>query len=223
MRRRAVLAIGALVVTSVALVVVRLSSPHAERPPADKAVAADEASVVPVRSPRFGVPVGWAHDADGARAAAVSAVSLTGTIATAGFVTRSDMFDVLASARFAPALLRSSNAQLLDVLGDLGSVGIAPADVVFRELPLTATVDNAAIDRARVRVWSVVVAGAHGRGSPRQLWRTVSIDLVWEDDDWRIDEWSSTAGPTPALATGAPVATLDDLTAVAAWPSAGGV
>ena len=222
MRRVAVLATGALVTAAVALLVVRPSS-HDENMPAASAREADGTTIAPVRSVRFGVPVGWPHDADGARDAAVSAVSLTGVIATAGFVTRSDMIDVLASTRFAPALLRASNAQLRDVLGDLGATGIAPADVVFRELPLTAMVDDATLDRARVRVWSVVVAGAHGRGSPRQLWRTVSIDLVWEADDWRIDAWSATPGPTPALATGAPVAGLDDLAAVAAWPSAGGV
>lgn len=221
MRRVAVIAMGVLV-AAVAIVVMRPPSPRSEARATVIASAAEATSDVPLRAVRFGVPVGWTQDADGARRAAVSAVSLTGAIATAGFVTRGDMIDVLASDRFAPSLLRASNAQLVDVLGDLGAAGIAPGDVVFSELPLTATVDAATTDRARVRVWSVVVAGAPGRGSPRQLWRTVTVDLVWEADDWRIDAWSSTPGPTPALATGAPVSSLEDLAAVAGWQPVGG-
>ena len=190
-----------------------VSAPHAD---------AETASARSVHTVRFGVPVGWSHDEAGARDAAVSAVSLTGAIAKAGFVTRADMIRTLASVRFAPTLIESSASQLSVVLGDLGGAGITADTVVFREFVLSASVDHVTPVDAAVRVWSVVVAGAPGRGAPRQLWRTVSVELVWEAGDWRVDGWSSTSGPTPALATGVPVAPLDEMATVVAWPSLGG-
>ncbi|MGE0139377.1 MAG: hypothetical protein AB7R77_16295 [Ilumatobacteraceae bacterium] len=171
---------------------------------------------------RDGVPIGWAHDPGGARAAAVSAVGLTGTVARAGFITRGDMIEVLASARFAPVLARESAAQLDELVGELPAAGIATASVLFRELPLTASVVHADDATAQVEVWSVLVAGAPDRGAPRQLWRTVTVDLAWEHDDWRVDGWTAAAGPTPALATNAPIASLVDLDRVTSWSPAGG-
>lgn len=168
------------------------------------------------------MPVGWSRDHDGARAAAVSAVALTGEIARAGFITRSDMIHVLASDRFAPKLADDSAVQLDELLGDLSAEGIASSSVLFRELPLTAEVLHVDAGSARVAVWAVLVVGVPDHGAPRQLWRTVTVDLVWEDDDWRIDAWTATAGPTPALATNAPIATVDDLVRVAGWAPVGG-
>lgn len=213
------------VVTAAAMTwwVLLTRSPEHTQPSSTATALASAGEVVPVEQVvRFGVPVGWPHDEHGARDAATSAVSLTGEIAKAGFVTRADMIGVLASTRYAPSLIRSSATQLAEVLGDLGTAGITPTSVMFRELVLTATIEDYTANRAVVRVWSVVVAGAPDRGAPRQLWRTVTVELVWESDDWRIDAWSSTPGPTPALATNAPVASLDDLATVAAWPTAGG-
>lgn len=191
------------------------------RPAADPGGPAVPAGVGP-RSQRHGVPVGWSRDAAGARAAAVSAVALTGDIARAGFITRSDMITTLASRRFAPALVESSSGQLAELLGDLAAEGIAAGSVLFRELPLTARVTAADLSAARVEVWAVLVAGTAERGAPRQLWRTVSVELVWEGDDWRIDGWTAQAGPTPALATSAAISTVDELDVVTSWPTAGG-
>lgn len=166
------------------------------------------------------MPVGWSRDADGALAAAASAVGLTGELVGAGFISRSDMIGVLSSQRYAPTLAADSAAQLREMLGELADDGITASAVLWRELPLTAELVHIDDSTALVRVWAVLVAGAPGRGTPRQAWRTVTISLVWERDDWRVDDWTATAGPTPALAGNAPIATLDELAAVTAWPAA---
>lgn len=171
---------------------------------------------------RHGVPVGWSHDEAGARAAAVSAIALTGDIARAGFITRDDMIGTVASSRFGPTLARDSAAQLDDLVGDFAAAGVTPAAVLFRELPLTARVVHADDSGARVEVWAVLVVGVPDHGAPRQLWRTVTVDLVWENADWRVDGWTARAGPTPALATNAPIAAVTELVEVTGWPSAGG-
>ncbi len=73
-----------------------------------------------------------------------------------------------------------------------------------------------------MQVWALLVAGGDRLGSPRQLWRTVTVELVWEDGDWKVDGWTVRPGPTPALATNAPVASLAELREVTAWPPVGG-
>jgi len=167
-----------------------------------------------------GVPRGWRHDQAGARAAALSAVSLTGEIARAGFITRGDMIRALASAQFGPTLATESATQLADVFGEITAAGVAPSAVLFHELVLTARVVRADTLSAVVDVWSVLVAGLPDSGAPRQAWRTVTVTVVWESDDWRIDGWDAQAGPTPALASNAAISTVDDVATVIAWPSA---
>ncbi|GMU78503.1 MAG: hypothetical protein AMXMBFR46_12980 [Acidimicrobiia bacterium] len=166
-----------------------------------------------------GVPQGWAHDQTGARAAAVSAVSLTGDIARAGFITRADMIAALATARYGPTLARLSAEQLAAMTGALGPEGVTAASVVFAELPLTARVVRVDSTRARVAVWSVLVVAVPDRGAPRQAWRTVTVDLVWEREDWRVDGWDAEAGPTPLLDTHGPIATAEELANAASWPT----
>lgn len=171
------------------------------------------------RESQNGVPQGWLHDGAGARGAAISAVRLTGEIARAGFITRTDMIETLATTRYGSALAEQSAAQLDEMAGDLAETGVAPAEVLFTELPLTAEVTAVDDSRAQVEVWSVLVVAVPERGAPRQVWRTVTVDLAWERGDWRIDGWTARAGPTPALATEAPIGAVDELVEVAGWPT----
>jgi hypothetical protein len=147
-------------------------------------------------------------------------VQLTGPIAKAGFITRGDMIDALSTKRFGPALASRSAQQLADLLQQVGTDGLTPSELLWSELPLTARVVRAGATRAQVQVWSVVVLGAPGVGVPHQAWRTVTVDLAWERDDWKVDGWSSTPGPTPVLTDGADAASLEDLTTVTGWPRA---
>ena len=51
---------------------------------------------------------------------------------------------------------------------------------------------------AQVRVWSVLVVAAPGVGPGRQVWRTVTLDMVEAGGRWLVDGWTSTPGPSPA-------------------------
>jgi hypothetical protein len=176
----------------------------------------------PVTTDEHGVPGGWSHDADGAVSAAVSAVRLTGPIARAGFITRSDMIATIASERYGPTLASESASQLSEMTAVLGAASIPPGDLVWSELPLTATVVLAGGDAARVEVWSILVIGVLDVGAPRQAWRTVTVDLIWEDSDWKIDGWNAAPGPTPLLDATTEIATTQEINDVAAWPPVGG-
>lgn len=210
------------VATVVVMGVVAAGCSSTPQPVALTATLPPESTVAELgpRAVEHGVPVGWSRDAEGARAAATSAVELTGELVAAGFITRRDMIGVLASQRYAPTLAADSAVQLREMLGELADDGVTASAVLWRELPLTAEIVEIDDAAALVQVWAVLVAGAPGRGTPRQAWRTVTVSLVWERDDWRVDDWAATAGPTPALANNAPIATLDELADVTAWPAA---
>lgn len=161
------------------------------------------------------------RDSDDALAAAAVAVSITGEIATSGFITRDDLITSITSASFADDLAAVSSRQLHELSIELGQVGIAPSQLVWTELPLRAQVVSYDDEAAVVEVWSVLVVGVPGHGAPRQVWRTVTVGLVWERGEWRIDAWDAAAGPTPALAAASVVSTVDDVADVLAWPAAG--
>lgn len=173
-------------------------------------------------SARHGVPVGWSHDEPGALAAAVSAVALTGEIARAGFITRTDMIETLATARYGPTLAAESAAQLGQMTGELGAAGVTVQSVAFTELPLTARVVHSDTVSARVDVWTVSVITVAEVAAPRQVWRTVTVELAWEAGDWRVDGWTTVSGPTPALAVSAPVASAAEVLDVVSWSRVGG-
>jgi hypothetical protein len=161
-------------------------------------------------------------DNAGAEHAATAAVRMTGKIATTGFISRADLIGTISSARFAPSLAARSAAQLADMTAEVGGAGVSPTDLVWEELPLTSHVASANETAATIEVWSVLIVGVPGHGAPRQVWRTVRIGLVWERGAWRIDKWDAVSGPTPALATTAPISDVTSIRNVLVWPSVGG-
>lgn len=182
-------------------------------------VAPADEPVGPRSVDTLGAPHGWRQDQTGALAAAVSAVRLSGVIATAGFITRCDMIRSLTTERFGPELATLSAAQLEEMTVALGEASVSPAALLWQELPLTARArDDGA--RVEVQVWSVLVVAVPGVGAPRQAWRTVTIELVWEADDWKVDGWSTIPGPTPLLDQTAGIDDADAVAEVLSWPVA---
>ena len=170
----------------------------------------------PTRVDERGIPHGWPHDRAGAAAAAVSAVRQSGSIARSGFITRSDVIRSIATDEFGSELASLSSTQLEDLTSELGAVSIAASDLLWSEMPLTFEVVAADALAARVRVWSVLIVGVPDVGAPRQIWRTVTVDLAWEIGDWLISGWTSTAGPTPLLDSG-PISTTSAIDEVISW------
>lgn len=215
-------AIAVVAATSIGL---RAFSTSATDATADTPVEVNAPAVVSPVGPAEvvdGVPHGWRHDAEGARAAALAAVSLTGDIATAGFITRSDIIGSIATSAYGPTLASVSSGQLAELSVELGDAGVSPAQLVWSEMPLTARVVSVDERRAVVEVWAVLVVGVPRLGAPRQAWRTVTVEVAWERGDWRIDGWQTRPGPTPALAANSVVSSVEDITEVMAWRTASG-
>lgn len=62
---------------------------------------------------------------------------------------------------------------------------------------LAVKVEAFGTDRARVSVWLVRVLSRQGVVVPQTSWVTETVELVWEEGDWRLWSDTSTAGPTP--------------------------
>jgi hypothetical protein len=137
-----------------------------------------------------------------ARAVALRAVAMTGQVATAGFTSRADLIASFATADFAPALLDRTNEQMRDLAQEFVGKGVGLSSLRAVETPLTATAVGTDAG-ARVTVWSVLVIAVADEGPARQLWRTVTLDLVESDGTWRVAGWDSAPGPTPLPSTDA--------------------
>jgi hypothetical protein len=140
-----------------------------------------------------------ASDLVKARDAAVAAVAQTDEVVAAGFISRRDLIAGFATPSFAPLLADRTAEPVNALLGELGKRDADLSRVRLLEQPLTATahtVDNG----IRVEVWSLMVIAAPGFGPARQVWHTVTLQMVSDHGRWLVDGWDSRLGPTPALA-----------------------
>lgn len=139
------------------------------------------------------LPVSVLPDAEDA---AARAVAMTGEVLRAGLTTRGDLISTFATPEFAPELLAQTNTQLRRMTADFVKRGISAEDLQVVETPIT--VDATPGEGYVVAwVWSVTVMTAPGMGTARQIWRTVQLELVREHDQWLVNDWLVTAGPTP--------------------------
>ena len=153
--------------------------------PVDEVVAVDDLA---------GVPVGYPRSDRGAATAAVNWVASFPTIIRMGPIRLDDTLNRLLSARTASS---GSDAVVSDYFALFDELGPRFGERVWIESPLQVEVIEFDSSSAQIVVWSVLVTGDPGEGPIESVWRTHRIDVVWERDDWRIDEVSITEGPTP--------------------------
>lgn len=164
-------------------------------------------------------PAGEVSSLEEARRAAAVAVALTDEVVRAGFISRRDLIGTFATSRFAGELADRTSSQVSALLADLGERDADTARISVVEQPVTATV----VSRdgpVRVSVWSVTLIAVPGAGVGRQVWHTVTLDMVRTDGRWLVDGWESALGPTPAPAA---EASFEDATVVQVpmgWQSA---
>lgn len=158
---------------------------------------------------------------EAARSVAVHAVSMTGPVAAAGFTSRADLIASFATSDFAPVLLDRTNEQMRELAREFVGQGVELSSLRAVETPLTASA--VATDAGvTVTVWSVLVVAVTAEGPARQMWRTVTLDLIDTGVGWRVAAWASAPGPTPLPSTDA---TFDDARAFGAplsWAAATG-
>lgn len=144
-----------------------------------------------------GAPAGFARTRDGAQAAAIG---YTATLSQRLLYLEPAAAE--ASVR-AAAATASEDALVADTIDALESVRTPLAEGTGATWwivePLAVKVEAFSTDRARVSVWLVRVLSRQGVVVPQTSWVTETVELVWEDGDWRLWSDTSTPGPTPVL------------------------
>ena len=138
-----------------------------------------------------GVPMGYRHDASGAKAAAAAFAEAYGTLVAldeAGAVAAKRAMTTTAAADQLVADMRAK----LSALRRVWPVGA----ISYRVAPLAVRIRMDGPDAAAADVWYVGVVA--GKGLPTyEEWVTESYRLVWERDDWRIASEVDAPGPRP--------------------------
>ncbi|MFN3256235.1 MAG: hypothetical protein ACE37B_11100 [Ilumatobacter sp.] len=142
-----------------------------------------------------GIPVGYPSTDDGAATAAVNWVASFPTIVRMGPIRLDDTLNTLLSESRAAS---GSDEVIADYFTLIDELGPDFASRIWIESPLQFDVTETAGATASVAVWSMLVTGDAEDGDVEAIWRTHRISLVWERNDWRIDDITINEGPTPA-------------------------
>lgn len=139
-----------------------------------------------------GVPMGYRHDAGGAKAAAATFAEAYGTLVALDEAGALAAKRAMASTAAAPQLVAAMQSKLA-TLRQVWPVGA----ISYRVAPLAVRVRMDGADAATADVWYVGVVAGRGIATYEE-WVTQSFKLVWERDDWRIAAESDVPGPRPA-------------------------
>lgn len=163
-----------------------------QRPPA----APSAGVAVGPNAVKAGMPVGFAGTEDGAIAAAA-----TYAAASQRWLYFTD--DEIAAAVAALATPAAAERLTVEVTSEIAlardELARSSGRVWWLVRPMATRVEFATAATARVSVWTVTVLSAAGVAVPQTEWLTVTVDLAWQDGDWRVDGVRSTPGPTPML------------------------
>lgn len=199
------------------------SDPTATQPVTDDEDSASKASAVEsppalvARSDLAGVPVGYPRSERGAVTAAVNWVASFPTIVRMGPIRLDDTIGQLLSERRAAS---GTEEVVADYLSLIDALGPDFASRIWIESPLQTSIVTADDMSATVMVWALLITGDADRGPVEALWRTHRVELVWERDDWRIDDVALTEGPTPVPNDVALPSPANDFVDVDAWEPA---
>ena len=172
-----------------------------------------------------GVPWGFAVSADGAVAAAVTAVAVTGQ---AEVVFDAARFEEVAEVVFTPAEATAQARQVEAARTEFELSGWAqqPASRrMYHLAPLAVRLETFDPDgsTAQVEVWAMTLVGVGDAGGAMFTTSTVELTVPEDGETWQVADLESVEGPTPlvaetATAPGRTRAWLRDATATLPLP-----
>ncbi|OZD70531.1 hypothetical protein CH263_06330 [Rhodococcus sp. 06-1059B-a] len=137
-----------------------------------------------------GVPSGYTRDEQGASTAAVNVLQAFDQ-ASQGRIDMNDVRSTMIAADPGAELAREV---------ELGSNRDLSEDVM-NTLPAAVHVSSFSTDAAQISVWTMTTTQSDLNGSGTvavsTLWATTDISLVWQDGDWKAQDWSYRQGPRP--------------------------
>lgn len=150
----------------------------------------------------YPVGVGYSHTAPGAVAAAEHYTGYLSGQAMLSQPYRNNLLSAIVSASKRDALVQQYDVVMTADNNPLVKLVTSGTPVFVRTAPLGWRIVSYTPDAAQVSVWMNNVSGAVTGFAPTADYRTATIDLVWEDGDWKLANAQVANGPTPAPSTG---------------------
>ncbi|MFI9823836.1 hypothetical protein ACIHFC_25705 [Streptomyces sp. NPDC052013] len=172
---------------------------------APKAAATAPSGEKPVDSKAAGIPSGFAHDRQGAESAAANyAVTLVSADILKPARRTEIVRQVFVTEKQASLEERFNRAYTKEFLSNVGldENGNAPkgSTYVSRTMPIGTKVTSYSETTASVEVWCTGVFGTAGEKTTNPVssdWFTMTLQLRWAADDWKVDSFSQKEGPAP--------------------------
>lgn len=147
-----------------------------------------------------GVPVGYAHTAEGAVAAALNYSDVTSRQEFLDAGRRKIILSVLATPAFAREYEEKAAPGLaLALRGPLGKGLKEGTPTIFMSAPLAYHVISYTPGRAVIVGWGIALSGNTNGFTPQADFQTSTSTLIWLKGDWKASGGSAVEGPTPAL------------------------
>ncbi|EFE68571.1 hypothetical protein DKG34_08510 [Streptomyces sp. NWU49] len=170
-----------------------------------KAAATAPSGEKPVGAKAAGIPSGFAHDRQGAESAAANYAVALGSAEMFNKTRRDAILQAIIvparAADFEATLDKAYTPEFNKNVG-LNEDGTTPKGFTFvsRTSPIGTKVTESSADTATVEVWCSGLLGLAGESSTNPVtnsWFTITMQLEWTDDDWKIVTHSQKDGPTP--------------------------
>ncbi|MGW9497744.1 hypothetical protein ACWG5P_25760 [Streptomyces prasinus] len=159
----------------------------------------------PVRSKNAGIPSGFAHDRQGAESAAANyAVALVSADILKPARRAEIVQQVFVPDKQASLAERFNKAYSKEFLTNIGldenGEAVPGSTYVSRTMPIGTKVTNYSDAAAAVEVWCSGVFGTTGESTTNPVssdWFTMTLQLRWAADDWKVDSFAQKDGPAP--------------------------
>ncbi|MEU1405360.1 hypothetical protein ABZ471_23890 [Streptomyces sp. NPDC005728] len=170
-----------------------------------KAAPTAASGTKPVETRTAGIPSGFAHADQGAQSAAANyAVALVSADILKPFWRGEVVKQAFVADKQAGLTDKFNKAYSKKFLSSIGldANGNAPAGhtYVSRTAPIGTKLTNYSDSTATVEVWCTGVFGTAGDDSTNPVtsdWFTMTLQLRWENGDWKVDSFSQKDGPAP--------------------------
>ncbi|MFI5635013.1 hypothetical protein ACIA8E_37835 [Streptomyces sp. NPDC051664] len=172
----------------------------------------------PVTGKNGTIASGFAHNEQGAQSAATNYAVALGSAEMFNATARRGILqathDPAVVERLQTDMDKAYSASLFKNVG-LNEDGSTPSGLTFvsRTVPVGTKVVKQSDDTATVEVWCTGLVGMAGQGSTKpvtETWFTITENLKWVQNDWKIESSNQTEGPTPVTGDNR-ASTADDI------------
>lgn len=162
-----------------------------------------------------GVPVGYAHNENGAVAAATTYLAVLAGPTVLDATSRSAALNAVALPSARADLDRTLTVDPAGAAAAGLSTALKDGSLIARTIPTGSHLSSYAAGGATVDVWAVSLLGTRTLAKATASWSTTTITLTWSDGDWKLTRLVSHPGPVPTPGSDVPSRYDDLLSALA--------